>query len=33
MEEPILYLLAPSFIRFVCWDWISDGYRLSFEVD
>jgi hypothetical protein len=33
VEEPILHLLAHSLIRFVGWEWVSDGYRLSFEVD
>jgi hypothetical protein len=33
VEEPILYLLAYSLIKFVEWEWVSDGYRLSFEVD
>jgi hypothetical protein len=33
VEEPILYLLAHSLIRFVGWEWISNGCRLSFEVD
>jgi hypothetical protein len=32
VEEPIMYLLAPSLRRFVGWEWISDGYRLSFEM-
>jgi hypothetical protein len=28
-EGPILYLLAHNLVRFVGWEWVSDGYRLS----
>ena len=33
MTSPLQYPNAPSLIRFVCWEWVSDAYRLSFQVD